>query len=133
MGDLTATIITYNEEQNIRECLDSLAWVKEIVVVDSESRDRTREICLAYTDKVVVHRWEGHIEQKNHAISLATHDWILSIDADERVPDELREAIQRELSAPRHHGYLVSRRNYFLGRWMRHGRWYPDRVLRLFQ
>ncbi len=132
MGELTATIIAYDEEQNIRECLDSLAWVKEIVVVDSGSRDRTTEICRAYTDKIVLHPWEGYIGQKNFAVSLASHDWILSIDADERVPEELREAVQRELSAPRHDGYLVSRRNYFLGRWMRHGGWYPDRVLRLF-
>jgi glycosyltransferase involved in cell wall biosynthesis len=132
MADLTATVITYNEEANIRACLDSLAWVKEIVVVDSGSRDRTTEICRAYTDKIVPHPWEGYIGQKNFAVSLASHDWVLSIDADERVPEELREAVQRELSAPRHDGYLVSRRNYFLGHWMRHGGWYPDRVLRLF-
>ncbi len=132
MADLTATVITYNEEENIRACLDSLEWVKEIVVVDSGSRDRTPEICRAYTDKVFDHPWEGHIAQKNHAVSLASHDWILSIDADERVSDELRQNIEREMSAPRYDGYLMSRRNYFLGRWMRHGGWYPDRVLRLF-
>lgn len=132
MAELTATIITYNEEQNIRACLESLTWVKEIVVVDSGSSDRTLQICQGYTDKVCLNPWPGHQEQKNVAISLASHDWILSIDADERVPDELRQAIERELSAPRHAGYWIARRNYFLGRWMRHGGWYPDRVLRLF-
>lgn len=132
MAELTATVITYNEEAGIRECLDSLSWVKEIVVVDSGSRDRTREICRGYTDKVFINPWPGHLEQKNFAVSLASHDWILSVDADERVPEELRQAIERELSAPRHDGYWISRRNYFLGRWMRHGGWYPDRVLRLF-
>ena len=132
MAELTATVITYNEEQNIRECLESLAWVKEIVVVDSGSRDRTLEICRDYTDRVFINPWDGHIEQKNVAVSRASHDWVLSIDADERVPEELRQAIERELSAPRHDGYWISRRNYFLGRWLRHGGWYPDRVLRLF-
>jgi glycosyltransferase involved in cell wall biosynthesis len=132
MAELTATVITYNEEQNIRECLESLGWVKEIVVVDSGSRDRTTEICRAFTDKVVINPWPGHFEQKNYAVSLASHDWVLSIDADERVPEELRQAIERELSAPRHDGYWITRRNYFLGRWLRHGGWYPDRVLRLF-
>ena len=132
MAELTATIITYNEEQNIQACLENLTWVKEIVVVDSGSSDRTLEICRGYTDKVFLNPWPGHVQQKNVAISLATHDWILSIDADERVPVELREAIDRELSAPCHAGYCITRRNYFLGRWMRHGGWYPDRVLRLF-
>lgn len=132
MADLTATIITYNEEKTIQACLESLTWAKEIVVVDSGSSDRTLEICRGYTDKIVCHPWVGFIEQKNFAVSLATYDWILNIDADERVSEELRHAIERELVAPRHDGYWIARRNYFLGRWIRHGGWYPDRVLRLF-
>lgn len=132
MADLTAVVITYNEEQNIQACLESLMWVKEIVVVDSGSSDRTLEICRGYTDKISINPWVGFIEQKNFAVSLATHEWILNIDADERVSEELRQAIERELAAPRHDGYWIARRNYFLGRWMRHGGWYPDRVLRLF-
>src|SRR5574337_1162374 len=132
MAELTATIITHNEEKNIQACLESLTWVKEIVVVDSGSSDRTLEICRGYTDKVCINPWPGHQEQKNVAIYLASHEWILSIDADERVPEELRLSIERELSAPRHDGYWIARRNFFLGRWMRHGGWYPDRVLRLF-
>ncbi|HWQ68562.1 MAG TPA: glycosyltransferase family 2 protein [Patescibacteria group bacterium] len=132
MADLTATIITYNEEKTIQACLESLTWAKEIVVVDSGSSDRTLEICRGYTEKIVYHPWVGFIEQKNVAVSLATYDWILNIDADERVSEELRHAIERELAAPRHDGYWIARRNYFLGRWIRHGGWYPDRVLRLF-
>lgn len=132
MADLTATVITYDDEDTIQGCLDSLAWVKEIMLVDAGSRDRTTEIGRGYTDKVVVRPWAGFSEQKNFAISQATHDWILSVDADERVSEELRAAIERELSAPRHDGYWIPRKNYFLGRWMRHGGWRPDRVLRLF-
>ncbi len=132
MADLTATIITCNEEKTIRACLESVTWAKEIVVVDSGSSDRTLEICRGYTDKIVYHPWVGFIEQKNFAVSLAAYDWILNIDADERVSEELRQAIERELAAPCHDGYWIARRNYFLGRWMRHGGWYPDRVLRLF-
>lgn len=133
MADLiTATVITYNEEKNIQACLESLTWAKEIVVVDSGSSDRTLEICRGYTDKVLINPWVGFIEQKNFAISAATYDWVLNVDADERVPEELRHAIERELAAPRHKGYWIARRNYFLGRWIRHGGWYPDRVLRLF-
>lgn len=132
MTDLTATVITYNEGRNIRACLESLRWVKEIIIVDSGSSDRTLEICRDYTDKIFYHPWAGFIEQKNFAVSLAGHHWVLNIDADERVPDELRQAIERELAAPRYDGYWIARRNYFLGRWMRHGGWYPDRVLRLF-
>lgn len=132
MAELTATVITYNEEKNIRACLESLTWAKEIVVVDSGSSDRTLEICRDYTDKVLINPWPGHLQQKNVAIAQAAYDWVLSIDADERVPVELRQAIERELSAPQHHGYWIARRNYYLGRWMQHGGWYPDRVVRLF-
>jgi glycosyltransferase involved in cell wall biosynthesis len=132
MADLTVTIITYNEGQTIQACLKSLTWVKEIIIVDSGSSDRTIEICRGYTDKIFYHPWAGFIEQKNFAVSLATYDWILNLDADERVPEQLRLAIERELLAPRYDGYWIARRNYFLGRWMRHGGWYPDRVLRLF-
>ncbi|WP_337287613.1 glycosyltransferase family 2 protein [Candidatus Methylomirabilis sp.] len=132
MADVTATVITCNEEKTIQACLESLTWVKEIVVVDSGSSDRTLEICREYTEKVFHNPWAGFIGQKNVALSLSTYDWILNVDADERVSEELRRAIERTLAAPRHDGYWMTRRNYFLGRWMRHGGWYPDRVLRLF-
>lgn len=131
---LSASVITLNEEHNIRECLDSLAWVDELVVVDGGSTDGTKEICREYTDKVFVNPWPGHYQQKNFALECATHDWILSIDADERVSLALRHEIENVLARPdRADGYTIPRRNIFLGRWMRHGGWYPDRVLRLFR
>ena len=97
MIELTATVITFNEEGNIRECLESLSWVSTIIVVDSGSTDRTVEIAREYTDHVHVTDWPGHVEQKNRAISLAKTDWIISLDADERVSEELREEIIRNL------------------------------------
>lgn len=131
---LSATVITLNEEHNIRECLDSLAWVNELVVVDAGSTDGTREICREYTEKVFVNPWPGHYQQKNFALDRTTHDWVLSIDADERISPALRQEIQDVLGSPdRADGYTIPRRNIFLGRWMRHGGWYPDRVLRLFR
>ena len=131
---LSATVITLDEERNIRECLDDLAWVDELVVVDAGSTDGTREICREYTEKVFVNSWPGHYQQKNFALDRATHDWVLSIDADERVSPALWHEIQEVLASPdRADGYTIPRRNMFLGRWMRHGGWYPDRVLRLFR
>lgn len=119
---------------NVRECLDSLMWVDEVVIVDAGSSDRTREICREYTNKIFVNPWPGHSEQKNFALDLATYDWVLSIDADERVPPALQQEIEDALARPdRAEGYTIPRRNIFLGRWMRYGEWYPDRVLRLFR
>lgn len=131
---VSVTVITFNEEREIGDCLQSVAWADEIVVVDSGSADRTVEIARKYTDKVVYHEWPGYAAQKNRAIGLATHDWILSVDADERVSPGLREEIQRLLeSSPLAAGYRIPRKNFFLGRWIRHGGWYPDHVLRLFR
>ena len=99
MIDLTATIITFNEEENIRECLESLSWVPNIIVLDSGSTDRTVEIALEYTEHVKITDWPGHVEQKNRAIALASTDWIISVDADERISDELREEIMEHLQS----------------------------------
>lgn len=131
---ISVTVITLNEENEIGECLESVAWADEIVVVDSGSSDRTIEIAKKFTDKVVYHEWPGYAAQKNWAVDLATHRWILSLDADERVSRELREEIERLLlsSAP-FAGYRIPRKNFFLGRWIRHGGWHPDYVLRLFR
>jgi len=130
---LTVTIIAHNEEENIRDCLQSVKWADEIVVVDAESTDRTVEICKEYTDKVFLNPWPGHKEQKNFAVSKALNLWIFSIDADERVPDELKNFILEELKNPAFDGYRFPRQNYFLGKWLKHGGWYPDHVLRLFR
>lgn len=130
---LSVTVITYNEEDNITDCLESLKWADEIVVVDCGSSDRTVEISGKYTDRVFHNPWPGHKEQKNFAVAKASHLWILSIDADERVTYELRDYILKELQSPHFNGYRFPRKNHFLGKWLRHGGWYPDHVLRLFR
>lgn len=130
---ISVTIITHNEENNIRDCLESVKWADEVVVVDSGSTDKTIDICREYTDKVFYNPWAGMKEQKQYAVEKTSHRWILSIDADERVTEDLRHFILRELEKPRYDGYRFPRKNYFLGKWMKHGGWYPDHVLRLFR
>ena len=133
MIPITATIITLNEESNIRACLESIAWCDHIVVVDSGSTDRTVEIAREFTDRVIVTDWPGHLEQKNRAVDFAPTDWILSLDADERATPELRAEVERVAATePRAAGFSVRRRTRYLGRWILHGGWYPDRKVRLF-
>jgi glycosyltransferase involved in cell wall biosynthesis len=131
---LSVCVITSAEEERIRACLDSVAWADEIVVVDAESTDKTAAIAREFTDKVIVRPWPGFAAQKNFALEQASGDWILSLDADERVTRELREAIERVLAAngPAD-GYFVPRRNIFWGQWVRHGKLYPDWQLRLLR
>ncbi len=133
MTPVTVTIITYNEEANLQRCLESVAWADEIVVVDSHSTDATRQIARRFTDRVIERDWQGHIAQKNAAIDLASHDWVFAIDADEVVTPTLRDAIQAVLrEGPTRDGYRVARLTRHLGRWVRHGGWYPDWKVRLF-
>jgi len=129
---LSVTVITFNEEKNIRDCLVSVEWADEIVVVDSGSSDKTVEICRDFTDKIFFHPWIGMKEQKQYAVDRASHRWIFSIDADERLTDAIKSFILQELKDPSYDGYRFPRQNYFLGRWMKHGGWYPDMVLRFF-
>jgi glycosyltransferase involved in cell wall biosynthesis len=127
-------IITYNESRNIRRCLESVSWVDEIVIVDSHSTDDTLDIAATFTDRIHQLKWSGFGPAKEYAKDKATGDWILSVDADEVVPDELKEEIQRVTESRQSlEGYLLPRRSNFLGRWIRHGGWYPDLVLRLFR
>lgn len=127
MSKLSAYVLTFNEEEKIRDALDSIAWVDEIVVVDSHSADGTVAICKEYTDKVYQCDFEGFGRLRNRALELVTHDWVLSVDADERATAELREEICAELAGgPRAEAYFVPRKSFFLGRWIRHGGWYPD-------
>jgi glycosyltransferase involved in cell wall biosynthesis len=133
---ITATIITFNEESNIRAACESVAWADEIVVVDSESTDATRELAAAAGARVIVNRWPGFADQKQFAVEQASHDWILSLDADERVSDDLRHSIETVQNTDQSRladGYLIPRRTYYQGRWIRGGGWYPDRQLRLFR
>jgi glycosyltransferase involved in cell wall biosynthesis len=132
-GKISVTIITHNEEDNIRDCLDSIKWADEIIVVDSGSTDRTVEICHEYTDKVFFNAWIGMKEQKQCAVDKASHIWIFSIDADERATEAIKQFIIRELKNPSYDGYRFPRQNYFLGKWLKYGGWYPDHVLRFFR
>jgi len=130
---LSAVIITYNEERNIARCLDSLKdLADEIVVVDSYSTDATVEICTSYGAKVFQHKFEGHIQQKNYAVEKASFESILSLDADEVLSEELRRSIAAAKSAWNYDGYEMNRLTNYCGSWIKHGGWYPDRKLRLF-
>jgi len=127
-------VVTRNEEERLRACLEAVVWADEIVVVDAESEDKTVAIAQEFTDRVVVRPWPGYAAQKNTALDLATGDWVLSLDADEVVSPELRAEIARVLASDGPaDGYAVPRRNIFCGRWVRHGGLYPDRQLRLFR
>lgn len=130
---VTACIIAFQEEQKIEACVRSADFCAEVLVVDSHSTDRTRELAAALGARVVERDWPGHIEQKNFAIDQAATEWVLCLDADERVTPELRARIEAVLSAPQADGYTVNRRNIYLGRWIRRGGWYPDRKVRLFR
>src|SRR3989475_12226445 len=126
MQTIAAVVITKNEERNIRECLTSVRWADEIVVVDAESSDCTAELAKAYTPKVFVRAWPGYGPQKNFASAQATADWILIVDADERVSPELRDEIEAVLKeGPGVSAYRVPRRNYYYGRWIRGAGQYP--------
>jgi glycosyltransferase involved in cell wall biosynthesis len=131
---VSVCIITRNEEANLPDCLASVRWAEEIVVVDSRSTDRTREIAAAAGARVIERDFPGHIEQKNFAVDQATHDWVLCLDADERLTPELTESIRAALEAPGDRpGFEFARRTFHLGRWIRHGGWYPDLKTRLFR
>lgn len=133
MPKLTVTVITRNEAANLEAALASVAWADEIVVVDSESSDRTAAIARQHATRVEVRPWPGYSAQKNYAASIASHDWILSLDADERVTPSLASEIQSLLgSEPAHRGYRIPRISYYLGRWIRGTDWYPDYQLRLY-
>ena len=130
---VSCTIICFDEEETIRDALESVAWCDEIVVVDSFSRDRTVAICREYTDRIYQRPWPGFVEQKAFALEQARHPWVLNLDADERVSAELREEIETVLRQPRADGYYVPRLVRYLGRWWWRGGWYPDYRLRLFR
>ena len=120
MPKLSVTVVAKNEATDLGAALASVAWADEIVVVDSHSADDTVAIARQHTDRVVVHDWLGHIEQKNYAASLASHDWILSLDADERVTAPLADEIRATLAAePPHAAFRIPRVTWHLGRWVR--------------
>ena len=134
MSRISAVIATKNEENNIRECLESVKWADEIVVVDDVSTDRTVDICKEYTSKIYVNDSKGsfHIN-KNLGIEKSGGDWILSIDSDERITTELAFEIKDVILRSDRVGYYLSRKNYFLGKWISGCGWYPDHIIRLFR
>ena len=133
MSQISAVVITYNEEQHIENCLASLKKVTdEIVVVDSFSTDGTEEICKRYGARFLKHKFEGYVEQKNFALTQATYPHILSLDADEALSDELVKSILAIKDKFDCDGYLFNRLNNYCGHWLKYSRLYPDRQLRLF-
>jgi glycosyltransferase involved in cell wall biosynthesis len=130
---LTVTVITRNESANLGAALESVSWADEVVVVDAESTDDTVAIARRFTDRVVVRPWPGYVDQKNFAASVASYDWIFSLDADERVTPALAAEIRNTLEAAPHAvAFRVPRVTWHLGRWIRGTDWYPDRQTRLY-
>ncbi len=133
MPKVSVTVITKNESANLTAALESVAWADDLVIVDAESTDDTVAIARRFTDRVVVRAWPGFAPQKNYAASLASHDWILSLDADERVTPALATEIRETLGAePPARGFRIPRVAFHLGRWIRSTDWFPDPQLRLY-
>lgn len=130
--EVTAVVLTLNEAEHLPDCLKSLDWVGDLLVVDSGSADGTAEIAAASGARVVTYQFHNFAEQRNFALGLVTTPWVLFVDADERVPPELAAEIRRATTAG-YVGYWIPRRNLILGRWVRGGGWWPDYQLRLFR
>jgi len=131
---LSVTVITKNEAGNIEDCLRSVAWAQEIVVLDQFSTDGTAEAAERLGARVYQEPWKGFARQKNSALEKTTGDWVLSLDADERITLPLKEEIEETVGGKDAcSGYFIARKNFFSGRWVRHGGWYPDYCLRLFK
>jgi glycosyltransferase involved in cell wall biosynthesis len=140
---VSVTIITLNEEENILRAMQSVSWAEEILVIDSGSTDRTVEIAqsaiIAANVRVIIHPWPGYGQQKNFAQSQATHDWVLNIDADEEVSPDLKQEIEKNLEQLQTtnsttsdvQGFFFPRKTFYLGRWIKHGGWYPNHLVRL--
>jgi len=139
MIPVSVVIVTHNEERNIEDALRSAVDFQEIIVVDSFSSDGTTALCRKYTDKIFQHEWQGFARQKQMAVDHASCDWVFILDADERITPALQKEISRAAADPTLHtphgydGFLVPRKNYFLGKWIRHSGWWPDYTLRLFR
>ncbi len=132
---LSVCVITLNEEDHIRTCLESVSWADDLLVVDSGSEDRTVELAEEVGARVIHNEFPGHVEQKQYATDRAEHDWVLSLDADEEVSKELQESIRSLFAAGTPDPdttYALKRLSRYLGTWQYHGSWYPDWVVRLF-
>jgi glycosyltransferase involved in cell wall biosynthesis len=130
---ISALVITKNEEKNISACLATLSWLDEIIVVDSFSYDSTVNICRKYTGKVYQRAWDNYSSQKNYGHQFCSNDWILSIDADERVSSELAAEIQHVISNGQYDGYHIFIRDYMFGKWVEYGSWPQQSPIRLYR
>ncbi len=131
---ISVTVRTFNEEKNLQECLESVSWADEIVVVDSLSTDNTVAIAKKFTDRVMLQKWLGHIGQSQFATDQTKNLWVLHMDADERISPELRdEILALDLDASPYDAYEMPRRHFFMRQWINHSAWYPDYKIRLFR
>jgi len=130
---LSVIVITKNEATHIAQCLESVKWADEIIVLDSGSSDETVEICKNFTPHVFETDWQGFGIQKQRALNKATGDWVLSVDADEIITPELRAEIEHAISRNQHDAFLLPRLSSYCGKFIKHGGWYPDYILRLFR
>lgn len=131
---ISVTVRTFNEEINIRDCLESVKWADEIIVVDSQSTDGTVSIAKEYTDRIIIRPWAGHIATSQFATDQTENLWVFSIDADERVSPALREELLAlNLDSTHNDAFDMPRLHYFMRRWINHSGWYPDRNIRLFR
>lgn len=133
ISDITALILTYNEEDNIEGCLESIKWVDEIIIVDSYSSDTTLEKAKKYTNKIFKREFDDFANQRNFGLDKISTEWVMSIDADERVSKKLKNEILTKISSNRNEAYKIPRKNYFLGKWIKYCGWYPDYCLRLYK
>jgi len=133
MNKLSVVIATKNEEKNIKDCLESVKWADEIIIVDEFSSDNTVEICKEYTDKIFQIAPETRASQKNFGIKKATGDWVLSLDSDERISPELEKEIKATIESIEFEGFRARFKTYFLGRWIRHFGWFEYGGIRLFK
>lgn len=131
---ISVTVRTFNEEKNLRDCLLSVIWADEIIVVDSNSTDGTVAIAQEFSDKVIIRPWAGHIATSQFAADQTANLWVFSIDADERISPELQdEILALDLDNTPHDAFDMPRRHFFMQRWINHSGWYPDRNIRLYR
>ncbi len=133
MIPVSVVIAAKNEERNIEDALGSVSRFREIIVIDDFSEDSTAEIAKKYTGNIFQIKWQGYAKQKQSGIDKASLPWVLVLDADERVTDALADEIGTAIKSPAYQAYYIPRKNFFLGRWIRHGGWWPDYTLRLFR
>ncbi|KJR41338.1 family 2 glycosyl transferase [Candidatus Magnetoovum chiemensis] len=134
MLPISIAIITKNEERNIKEALESASDAREIIIVDDYSKDRTIEICRQFTNKIYLQQWLGFAKQKQLAVDYASEEWVLILDADERLTNELKKEITNTIKQNTDcNGFYIPRKNFFLNKWIKHSGWWPDYTLRLFK